>query len=132
VQFRLRLLPDGYVEKVDLLGETGRGPYAAVARQRAAAAIKKCEPYDFLPPEDYNGWKESSEMTSIFRVLAVVLTVLLSSYAIPAYAQLSIDITKGNIGRILSARVFFARLTPIALLKNKRTLTTRRPMRTGA
>lgn len=64
VQFRLRLLPDGYVEKVELLGETGRGPYAAVARQRAAAAIKKCEPYDFLPAENYSGWKD---MTLSFR-----------------------------------------------------------------
>lgn len=64
VQFRLRLLPDGYVEKVELLGETGKGPYAAVARQRAAAAIKKCEPYDFLPAENYNGWKD---MTLSFR-----------------------------------------------------------------
>ena len=64
VQFRIRLLPDGYVEQVDLLGETGRGPYAAVARQRAAAAIKKCEPYDFLPAENYSGWKD---MTLSFR-----------------------------------------------------------------
>lgn len=64
VQFRIRLLPDGYVEKVDLLGETGRGPYAAVARQRAAAAIKKCEPYDFLPAENYSSWKD---MTLSFR-----------------------------------------------------------------
>ena len=64
VQFRLRLLPDGYVEKVELLGETGSGPYAAVARQRAAAAIKKCEPYDFLPAENYSGWKD---MTLSFR-----------------------------------------------------------------
>jgi len=58
VQFRLRLLPDGYVETVELLGETGTGPFAAVARQRAAAAIKKCEPYDFLPAENYSGWKD--------------------------------------------------------------------------
>ncbi len=64
VQFRVRLLPDGYVEKVDLIGETGRGPYARVARQRAAAAIKKCEPYDFLPAESYSGWKD---MTLSFR-----------------------------------------------------------------
>ncbi len=64
VQFRLRLLPDGYVEKVELIGETGSGPYAAVARQRAAAAIKKCEPYDFLPAENYSGWKD---MTLSFR-----------------------------------------------------------------
>ena len=64
VQFRLRLLPDGYVETVELLGETGTGPFAAVARQRAAAAIKKCEPYDFLPAENYSGWKD---MTLSFR-----------------------------------------------------------------
>lgn len=64
VQFRLRLLPDGYVEQVDLLGETGSGPYAKVARQRAAAAIKKCEPYDFLPAENYSGWRD---MTLSFR-----------------------------------------------------------------
>ncbi len=64
VQFRLRLLPDGYVETVELLGETGNGPFAAVARQRAAAAIKKCEPYDFLPEENYSGWKD---MTLSFR-----------------------------------------------------------------
>lgn len=64
VQFRLRLLPDGYVEKVELLGESGSGPYAAVARQRAAAAIKKCEPYDFLPAENYSGWRD---MTLSFR-----------------------------------------------------------------
>jgi hypothetical protein len=64
VQFRIRLLPDGYVEKVELLGETGSGPYAKVARQRAAAAIKKCEPYDFLPAENYSGWRD---MTLSFR-----------------------------------------------------------------
>ncbi|WP_371395657.1 hypothetical protein [Fretibacter rubidus] len=58
VQFRVRLLPDGYVESVQMLGQTGSGPYAAVARQRAAAAIKKCEPYDFLPKDQYNGWKD--------------------------------------------------------------------------
>lgn len=64
VQFRVRLLPDGYVESVQMLGETGRGPYAQVARQRAQAAIKKCEPYDFLPPDQYNGWRD---MTLSFR-----------------------------------------------------------------
>ena len=58
VQFRVRLLPDGYVESVQMLGQTGSGPYAQVARQRAAAAIKKCEPYDFLPKEQYNGWRD--------------------------------------------------------------------------
>ena len=58
VQFRVRLLPDGYVESVHMLGQTGSGPYAQVARQRAAAAIKKCEPYDFLPADQYSGWKD--------------------------------------------------------------------------
>lgn len=36
-------------------------------------------------------------MTSIFRVLVVFLSLLTASIALPAYAQLSIDITKGNI-----------------------------------
>jgi len=64
VQFRVRLFPDGYVDSVQMLSETGSGPYAAIARQRAAAAIKKCEPYDFLPADKYSGWKD---MTLSFR-----------------------------------------------------------------
>lgn len=64
VQFRVRLLPDGYVESVQMIGQTGSGPFAEVAKQRAQAAIKKCEPYDFLPAEDYNGWRD---MTLSFR-----------------------------------------------------------------
>lgn len=64
VQFRVRLFPDGYVQSVDLIRETGAGSYAAIARQRAAAAIRKCEPYDFLPADKYSDWKD---MTLSFR-----------------------------------------------------------------
>lgn len=64
VKFQVRFFPDGYVESVKMLAESGSGPYAAVARQRAAAAIKKCEPYDFLPADKYSGWRD---MTLSFR-----------------------------------------------------------------
>jgi len=50
------LFPDGRVEggTHDPVG----GGFHRLAANRAVSAVKKCAPYDFLPPEKYSSWRE--------------------------------------------------------------------------
>lgn len=62
VRVRVKLRGDGAVERVDLVDQAAvfnsRNPFMAVAAQRAVAAVSKCAPYDFLPRDKYDTWKD--------------------------------------------------------------------------
>ena len=62
VKVRVSLRPDGHVQSAEIL-EQGRiarssNPYLKVAAQRAVNAVSKCAPYDFLPADKYDRWKD--------------------------------------------------------------------------
>ncbi len=62
VRVKVSLRPDGYVQTAELLdqGRIARSsdPFLKVAAQRAVNAVSKCAPYDFLPADKYDRWKE--------------------------------------------------------------------------
>lgn len=61
VRVEVALRSDGHVQSVDLLDKAwiarSSDPYLQVAAQRAVNAVTKCAPYDFLPVEKYDRWK---------------------------------------------------------------------------
>lgn len=62
VRVRVALRSDGHVTSVDLLDKARIGvsnnPYMSIAAQRAVNAVSKCAPYDFLPLDKYDRWKD--------------------------------------------------------------------------
>lgn len=62
VSVRVKLRGDGVVQSADLVDpgaiRRSSNPYMAVAAQRAVNAVTKCAPYDFLPPDKYDTWKD--------------------------------------------------------------------------
>ena len=64
----VKLHRDGYVASANLKNSAAvnnsSNPYMRIAAENALRAISKCAPYDFLPPDRYDGWKQ---MTLTFR-----------------------------------------------------------------
>ncbi len=62
VRVRVSLRSDGHVQSVDVLDRAAismsSNPYLKIAAQRAVSAVSKCAPYDFLPVDKYDRWKE--------------------------------------------------------------------------
>lgn len=62
VSVRVRLRGNGTVQSADLVdpGAIRRSPnpYMTIAAQRAVNAVSKCAPYDFLPSNKYDTWKD--------------------------------------------------------------------------
>ncbi|MEP6343268.1 MAG: hypothetical protein ABJ275_08130 [Maricaulaceae bacterium] len=64
----VKLHRDGHVASVNLKNSAAvnnsSNPYMVVAAENALRAVSKCAPYDFLPAERYDSWKQ---MTLTFR-----------------------------------------------------------------
>jgi colicin import membrane protein len=58
VVFRIRLKPDGRLADWPLLVSGGKSALAIAAREAAARAINRGQPYDMLRPENYELWKD--------------------------------------------------------------------------
>ena len=62
IRVRVSLRSDGQVQSAELLDRaaisSSSNPYMDIAAQRAVNAISKCAPYDFLPLEKYDRWKD--------------------------------------------------------------------------
>lgn len=62
VQVRVKLSVDGQVQDAKLTDRAGiyasGDPYLKVAAERALRAVSKCAPYDFLPADKYDTWKD--------------------------------------------------------------------------
>ncbi len=56
VQFNLT--PDGKLERIVDVRARGIGPIFDVAAEAARRAVLKCAPYDWLPPGEYDLWRE--------------------------------------------------------------------------
>jgi hypothetical protein len=56
VQFRLN--PDGTLLGIPNVVEAPTGQFALVAVQRAVTAVRVCAPYSFLPPDQYDAWRD--------------------------------------------------------------------------
>ena len=58
VVFRIKLKPDGRLDGWPMLVSSGNTPLAVAARENAARAINRGQPYDMLRPEHYELWKD--------------------------------------------------------------------------
>jgi outer membrane biosynthesis protein TonB len=60
VQIRIRLNPDGRLAAPPqvLTSSTGKGPLFVAARDSAARAVFRGQPFDMLKPEHYDQWKD--------------------------------------------------------------------------
>jgi outer membrane biosynthesis protein TonB len=58
VVFRIRLKPDGKLDGWPTLVSSGKSPVAVAARESAARAINRGQPFDMLKPENYELWKD--------------------------------------------------------------------------
>lgn len=60
----VKLYRDGHVASVKLLDEAAirasSNPHMAIAADNALRAVSKCSPYDFLPADRYDNWKQMS------------------------------------------------------------------------
>ena len=59
--FRIKLSPDGRVAPgpwPQLVSSAGNSPIAVAARESAARALNRGQPYDMLKPEHYEQWKD--------------------------------------------------------------------------
>lgn len=68
IKVSVSLRSDGHVTSAELVDQAAiarsPNPYMVVAAQRAVSAVSKCAPYDFLPLDKYDKWKE---MTLTFK-----------------------------------------------------------------
>jgi|SRR6516165_3849851 len=61
VVFRVKLSPDGRIAPgpwPQLVSSAGNNPIAVAARESAARALNRGQPYDMLKPEHYEQWKD--------------------------------------------------------------------------
>jgi hypothetical protein len=59
VKIRVKLRSDGYVQETRIVDTVKtNNPHWVFAERNARDAIKKCEPYNFLPIEKYDNWKD--------------------------------------------------------------------------
>jgi colicin import membrane protein len=58
VVFRIKLKPDGTLDGWPTLVSSGKTPVAVAARENAARAINRGQPFDMLKPENYELWKD--------------------------------------------------------------------------
>jgi colicin import membrane protein len=58
VVFRIKLKPDGRLDGWPILVSSGNSPLAVAARENAARAINRGQPYDMLKHEHYELWKD--------------------------------------------------------------------------
>ena len=58
VVFRVKLKPDGTLDGWPILVSSGKSPAAVAARESAARALNRGQPYDMLRPEHYQQWKD--------------------------------------------------------------------------
>ena len=62
IPVNVKLYRDGYVASVTLKNAAfiagSSNPYMKIAADNALRAVSKCAPYDFLPQERYDDWKE--------------------------------------------------------------------------
>ena len=58
VVFRIKLKPDGRLDGWPILVSSGNTPLAVAARENAARAINRGQPYDMLRAEHYELWKD--------------------------------------------------------------------------
>ena len=56
--FRIKLKPDGTLDGWPTLVSSGKSPVAVAARESAARAINRGQPFDMLKPENYELWKD--------------------------------------------------------------------------
>jgi outer membrane biosynthesis protein TonB len=58
VVFRIKLKPDGRLDGWPMLVSSGNTPLAIAAREAAARAINRGQPFDMLRPQNYELWKD--------------------------------------------------------------------------
>jgi colicin import membrane protein len=58
VVFRIRLKRDGRLDGWPILVSSGNSPLAIAARESAARAISRGQPFDMLRPDNYELWKD--------------------------------------------------------------------------
>jgi outer membrane biosynthesis protein TonB len=58
VVFRIRLKPDGRLDGWPILVASGNTPLAIAARESAARAINRGQPFDMLRPQNYELWRD--------------------------------------------------------------------------
>jgi colicin import membrane protein len=57
VKLRWRLNPDGTLDGDPKVLDPRPDPLFRLAAEAALRAVRACEPFDFLPPESYDGWR---------------------------------------------------------------------------
>jgi colicin import membrane protein len=57
VKLRWRLNPDGTLDGEPKVLDPRPDPLFRLAAEAALRAVRACEPFDFLPPESYDGWR---------------------------------------------------------------------------
>ena len=56
VPIRMTLNPDGSLAGNPVALSVPGGPYGQVTAEAALRAVRRCAPYDFLPPEKFDSW----------------------------------------------------------------------------
>jgi outer membrane biosynthesis protein TonB len=57
VPIRMELNPDGSLAGEPIAKQIPAGPFGTVMAESALRAVRRCAPYDFLPPEKYESWR---------------------------------------------------------------------------
>ncbi len=58
VKVKMRLNQDGSLSQSPEVLEVGSTDFARTAAETALRAVRRCAPYNFLPPEKYDAWRE--------------------------------------------------------------------------
>jgi hypothetical protein len=58
VKVKMRLNQDGSLSQSPEVLEVGSTEFARTAAETAVRAVRRCAPYNFLPPEKYDSWRE--------------------------------------------------------------------------